>query len=178
LSSNVHGLAGWESRNFFGGLRTFAVTWRPGAALYPLRTNNIVVPTQICDVATALDFGRALEEPGRTSASHRHDLRRHDDVVRAQRVERRAGTPRDRERAEASEEVAALPTGETVHVAAQRRGFDAGPEAHGVETRDFDPHANRHFVLRLAPELRAISTAEKTPRSSAACCASSSAFCE
>lgn len=47
LASNVHGVIGWENRNLFGGLRSFAVTWRPGVAIYPLRVNNIVAPEQL-----------------------------------------------------------------------------------------------------------------------------------
>lgn len=37
LKSDVHGLIGWEHHNFLGGLRTFAVTFRPGVVLYPIR---------------------------------------------------------------------------------------------------------------------------------------------
>lgn len=46
LKTDVHGLIGWESKNFFGGLRTFSVAFRPGIALYPMRVNNIVAPTK------------------------------------------------------------------------------------------------------------------------------------
>jgi outer membrane protein insertion porin family/translocation and assembly module TamA len=46
LKTDVHGLVGWENRNFFGGLRTFAVTFKPGVVLYPIRVNNIVAPSQ------------------------------------------------------------------------------------------------------------------------------------
>jgi outer membrane protein insertion porin family/translocation and assembly module TamA len=45
LKTNVHGLIGWEDRNFFGGLRTFSVQFRPGVVFYPLRVNNLVPPT-------------------------------------------------------------------------------------------------------------------------------------
>lgn len=47
LKTDVHGLAGWESRNFFGGLRTFSVQFRPGVVLYPIRVNNIVAPSNL-----------------------------------------------------------------------------------------------------------------------------------
>jgi outer membrane protein assembly factor BamA len=47
LKTDVHGLIGWESKNFFGGLRTFSVEFRPGVVLYPMRVNNIVAPTKI-----------------------------------------------------------------------------------------------------------------------------------
>jgi outer membrane translocation and assembly module TamA len=45
LKTDVHGLIGWESKNFFGGLRTFSIEFRPGVVLYPTRVNNIVAPT-------------------------------------------------------------------------------------------------------------------------------------
>jgi outer membrane translocation and assembly module TamA len=47
LKTDVHGLIGWESKNFFGGLRTFSVEFRPGLVLYPMRVNNIVAPSKI-----------------------------------------------------------------------------------------------------------------------------------
>jgi outer membrane protein assembly factor BamA len=46
LKTDVHGIFGWEHRNFFGGLRTFSVSFKPGIVLYPLRVNNITVPNQ------------------------------------------------------------------------------------------------------------------------------------
>jgi outer membrane protein assembly factor BamA len=33
----IHGLVGWENRNFFGGLRHFTVDARPGFILYPMQ---------------------------------------------------------------------------------------------------------------------------------------------
>jgi outer membrane protein insertion porin family/translocation and assembly module TamA len=45
IKTDVHGLIGWENRNFFGGLRTFSVEFRPGGVLYPIRLGNIVKPT-------------------------------------------------------------------------------------------------------------------------------------
>jgi outer membrane protein insertion porin family/translocation and assembly module TamA len=45
LRTDVHGVAGWEDRNLFGGMRSFSVTVRPGIVLYPIRVNNIVAPT-------------------------------------------------------------------------------------------------------------------------------------
>jgi outer membrane protein assembly factor BamA len=47
LKTNLHGLIGWEDRNFLGGLRTFSVQFRPGVVFYPLRVNNLVTPTQL-----------------------------------------------------------------------------------------------------------------------------------
>lgn len=46
LKTDVHGVIGWEHRNFFGGLRTFAITFKPGVVLYPIRVNNITAPSQ------------------------------------------------------------------------------------------------------------------------------------
>lgn len=46
LKTDVHGIVGWESRNFFGGLRSFSVQFRPGVVLYPLRVNNLVAPSK------------------------------------------------------------------------------------------------------------------------------------
>ncbi len=44
LKTDVHGLVGWENRNFLGGMRSFSVDFRPGVVLYPLRVNGITVP--------------------------------------------------------------------------------------------------------------------------------------
>lgn len=44
LKTDVHGIIGWEHKNFLGGLRTFSVQFRPGVVLYPLRVNNLVAP--------------------------------------------------------------------------------------------------------------------------------------
>ena len=45
LKTDVHGIIGWENKNFFGGLRSFSVQFRPGVVLYPLRVNNFVAPS-------------------------------------------------------------------------------------------------------------------------------------
>jgi len=47
LKSGVHAVAGWEHRNFFGGLRRFRVDLTAGLVFYPLRVNNIVAPTDV-----------------------------------------------------------------------------------------------------------------------------------
>ncbi len=44
LRTDIHGLLGWEHRNFLGHLRVFSVETRPGVVLYPLRVNNLVAP--------------------------------------------------------------------------------------------------------------------------------------
>lgn len=46
IEADVHGLIGWESRNFLGGARRFRVDLKPGLTLYPLRINNWVAPNQ------------------------------------------------------------------------------------------------------------------------------------
>jgi outer membrane protein insertion porin family/translocation and assembly module TamA len=44
IKTDVHLVAGWEDRNFLGGLRDFEVKFKPGAVLYPLRINNLNGP--------------------------------------------------------------------------------------------------------------------------------------
>ena len=45
IKTDIHGLAGWDDRNFLGGLRTFSVEFRPGGVFYPTRLDNFVKPT-------------------------------------------------------------------------------------------------------------------------------------
>ena len=45
IKTDVHGLAGWESRNFLGGFRKFTVEFRPGVVLYPTRLPTFQAPT-------------------------------------------------------------------------------------------------------------------------------------
>ncbi|MCW5836892.1 MAG: BamA/TamA family outer membrane protein [Labilithrix sp.] len=47
LKTDVHGIFGWEHRNFLGGLRSFSVHLKPGVVLYPLRFNNIEAPNRL-----------------------------------------------------------------------------------------------------------------------------------
>jgi outer membrane protein assembly factor BamA len=47
LRTDLHGLIGWEDRNFFGGLRSFRVDLKPGLVFYPTRLDNIVWPSQV-----------------------------------------------------------------------------------------------------------------------------------
>ena len=47
LKTDLHGLIGWEDKNFLGGLRSFRVDLKPGVVLYPLRLDNIVTPTRL-----------------------------------------------------------------------------------------------------------------------------------
>jgi outer membrane protein assembly factor BamA len=47
LKTDLHGLIGWEDKNFLGGLRGFRVDFKPGVVLYPLRLDNITPPTRL-----------------------------------------------------------------------------------------------------------------------------------
>jgi outer membrane translocation and assembly module TamA len=47
IKTDAHLLAGWEDHNFLGGLRDLSIDFRPGAVLYPLRLNNLVVPDRL-----------------------------------------------------------------------------------------------------------------------------------
>ncbi len=40
IKTDVHLVAGWEDHNFFGGLRDFSVSFKPGVVLYPIRIGN------------------------------------------------------------------------------------------------------------------------------------------
>ncbi|HLK39860.1 MAG TPA: BamA/TamA family outer membrane protein, partial [Polyangiaceae bacterium] len=41
IKTDLHLVAGWEDHNFLGGLRDFAVKFKPGLVLYPIRINNL-----------------------------------------------------------------------------------------------------------------------------------------
>ena len=45
LKLEAHGVAGWEDRNFLGGLRDFSADLTPGVVFYPTTINPIVAPT-------------------------------------------------------------------------------------------------------------------------------------
>jgi len=40
IKTDVHGVVGWEDHNFFGGLRSFSVHFKPGVVLYPARIDS------------------------------------------------------------------------------------------------------------------------------------------
>lgn len=44
LKTDVHGTIGWQSSNFFGGLRRFEVRFKPGVVLYPTRFPDVQAP--------------------------------------------------------------------------------------------------------------------------------------
>ncbi|HVJ94840.1 MAG TPA: POTRA domain-containing protein, partial [Labilithrix sp.] len=46
VKTDIHGSFGWEHKNFLGTLRTFAIHFKPGLVLYPLRVNNIELPNR------------------------------------------------------------------------------------------------------------------------------------
>ena len=61
VRTDVHGLAGWEDRNFLGGLRRFNIDVRPGLVVYPTRLPNLEKPEKLLPEARA----RAeLRQPG------------------------------------------------------------------------------------------------------------------
>jgi outer membrane protein insertion porin family/translocation and assembly module TamA len=47
IKTDIHGLVGWEDRNFLGGLRDFNVEFKPAVVFYPTRISNIVAPTNV-----------------------------------------------------------------------------------------------------------------------------------
>ena len=47
LRTDVHLVAGWEDRNFLGGLRHFSVEFKPGVVLYPTRIPGFQAPTAL-----------------------------------------------------------------------------------------------------------------------------------
>jgi len=61
IKTELHGLVGWEDHNFFGDLRDFTVEFKPGVVLYPMRSDNIVKPTNpLPEERTRLN----LKQPG------------------------------------------------------------------------------------------------------------------
>jgi outer membrane protein assembly factor BamA len=68
LKTDVHGTIGWQSSNFFGGLRRFEVRAKPGVVLYPTRFPSIRAPEELLPEAR---ITAALRQPafveGRTT---------------------------------------------------------------------------------------------------------------
>lgn len=57
IRTDVHAVAGWEDRNFMGGLRRFAITLKPGLVLFPTTVPEFQAPTQyLPEVKTNADF--------------------------------------------------------------------------------------------------------------------------
>jgi outer membrane protein insertion porin family/translocation and assembly module TamA len=47
IKTDLHLIAGYEHKNFFGGLRTFSVNFKPGVVLYPMRIDNMTAPSKL-----------------------------------------------------------------------------------------------------------------------------------
>jgi outer membrane protein insertion porin family/translocation and assembly module TamA len=47
IKTDVHLRAGWEDRNFLGGMRNFSVDFRPGAVVYPTRLPDFQAPERL-----------------------------------------------------------------------------------------------------------------------------------
>ncbi|HEY8943489.1 MAG TPA: BamA/TamA family outer membrane protein, partial [Polyangiaceae bacterium] len=61
LRSDVHLTAGWEDRNFLGGMRRFQVQTQPGVVIYPTRLPDFEAPERLLPmVRVRVDF----REPG------------------------------------------------------------------------------------------------------------------
>lgn len=61
LQSNLHLTAGWEDRNFLGGMRRFQVRAQPGVVLFPTRLPDFQAPERLLPIARLrVDF----REPG------------------------------------------------------------------------------------------------------------------
>lgn len=75
LKTDVHGLVGWEHRNFFGGLRTFSISFKPGIVFYPIRVNNITAPTNFLpEERLRIDFTQPGLFEARTNGFIRPEL--------------------------------------------------------------------------------------------------------
>ena len=75
LKTDVHGIFGWEHRNFLGGLRTFSVRFKPGVVLYPLRFNNIEAPNKLLpEERLRMEFRQPGFIEARTNAFIRPEL--------------------------------------------------------------------------------------------------------
>lgn len=75
VRTDAHLLAGWEDRNFLGGLRRFRVEFRPGLVFYPTRIPSLEAPTHYLPEER---FRVELRQPGvieaRTNALLRGEL--------------------------------------------------------------------------------------------------------
>ena len=98
LKTDIHGVFGWESRNFLGGLRTFRVNLKPGVVLYPLRVSSIELPDRVLPEER---LRLELRQPGfieaRTNAFVRPEFNVAGAAARSQSTTERQGrsaTPR------------------------------------------------------------------------------------
>jgi outer membrane protein insertion porin family/translocation and assembly module TamA len=74
IKTDLHLRAGWESKNFFGGMRDFSADFRPGAVLFPTRLPNFQAPERILPEER---FHVAMSQPGFLEA-RTHGLLRGD----------------------------------------------------------------------------------------------------
>jgi outer membrane protein insertion porin family/translocation and assembly module TamA len=66
--TDVHLVAGWEDRNFLGGLRSFLVEFVPGAVIYPTRLPDLEPPERLLPEARLrLEFRQPSFLEARTS---------------------------------------------------------------------------------------------------------------
>jgi outer membrane protein insertion porin family/translocation and assembly module TamA len=61
IKTDVHLTAGWENRNFLGGLRKARVEFTPGVVLYPTRIQNLKAPERLLPLAR---LRAELRQPG------------------------------------------------------------------------------------------------------------------
>jgi outer membrane protein insertion porin family/translocation and assembly module TamA len=61
IKTELHGLVGWEDRNFFGDLRDFSIEWKPGVVLFPFRVNLL---NQLNSVLLEERLTFSFEQPG------------------------------------------------------------------------------------------------------------------
>lgn len=61
IKTNVHLNAGWENRNFLGGLRRFSIDLTPGVVLYPTRIPTLKLPERLLP---ELSVSATLRQPG------------------------------------------------------------------------------------------------------------------
>ncbi len=75
LKTDVHGIIGWENKNFLGGLRTFSVQFRPGVVFYPTRVSNLVAPTHpLPEERLRLEFKQPSSIEARTAFFERPEF--------------------------------------------------------------------------------------------------------
>jgi outer membrane protein assembly factor BamA len=75
LKTDVHGIFGWENRNFLGGMRSLAISVKPGVVLYPLRVGKLEMPDRFLpEGRVRLDFRQPGFIEARTNAFVRPEL--------------------------------------------------------------------------------------------------------
>lgn len=68
--TSSHLIAGWEHRNFLGGLRRLTLETRPGIVFFPTRTNNIEAPNRLLfETQVRAELQQPAFVEGRTTGS-------------------------------------------------------------------------------------------------------------